>query len=209
VAPGYVPDVESREFALKILHIMDAYTPLTMDELQAFVVQETAVWASLPQHKNVARLFWSGVKDYTAPVRAELEGEFRALSGPRSVFVLSELYHKTLKTRLQEFRDRAGSAVGPGGVVRIMPSGLFYHYCRGMASAAAHLYRHRVLHLDFKLDTPTPPVERYGEESVRPFEPPGVSPGVVDLVRRMLRWDPAERPDLVEVINVLFSPDLM
>jgi serine/threonine protein kinase len=57
--------------------------------------------------------------------------------------------------------------------------------------------------------TPTPPVERYGDDALRPFESPGVSPAVVDLVRRMLRWDPAERPDLVEVINVLFSPDLM
>ena len=61
----------------------------------------------------------------------------------------------------------------------------------------------------YPFETPTPPVERYGDDRVRPFEPPGVSPVVVDLVRRMLRWDPAERPDLLEVINVLFSPDLM
>jgi hypothetical protein len=82
-------------------------------------VQETAVWASLPQTKNIARLFWSGVKDYTEPMRAALEGEYRALVVPRSVFVLSELYHKTL----EEFMARAGSTVGPGGVLRIMPSG--------------------------------------------------------------------------------------
>jgi hypothetical protein len=50
---------------------------------------------------------------------------------------------------------------------------------------------------------------RYDDAAIVPFNPPGVSPTVVDLVRRMLRWDPAARPDLVEVINVLFSPEHM
>jgi hypothetical protein len=57
--------------------------------------------------------------------------------------------------------------------------------------------------------SPTAPEARYDDRTILPFDPPGVSPAVVDLVLRMLRWDPAARPDLVEVINVLFSPEHM